>query len=311
MRSVVEKFEAIIKDGKENELIEFLKSNPKEKRIYLLPIAENLLERFNRISRNESNKYILKQKNIRFENNIKPIIEDIKDDIVSPVRLRFQGKLIELSLLICSENSKDITSHEHCTYRALQSFDKYNISSWCFPKFFCNTPYITNRDYKKLLKCIQLKKSTYSNQEIANSLAQTTFANINEIQDITLREHIWYLFQYETVIHNYHDGEGDYWIKALIELSSEEQIKRTKVIKEALLSVSRFTNRAITGYFFKMLEILTPTDKELLEVQDTLFLVLQSPHSKPINQTLKYLKRIHKEPSFDIEGFMEQIPLLC
>ncbi|PTB83453.1 hypothetical protein C9926_02840, partial [Sulfurovum lithotrophicum] len=56
--------------------------------------------------------------------------------------------------------------------------------------------------------------------------------------------------------------------------------------------------------------MLEPTEKELLSLQDELFLALGSPQSKALGDALKYLKQIAKHPDFKLNNFIEQIPVL-
>lgn len=210
-----------------------------------------------------------------------------------------------VSLFVC--NSEDYIGDN--TFQVLYEFD---ILSWCLPKHLYNgkEKIYFLRHYYLQLKCIENNHRKPDKEEIVNALSRFVFTSVNNIPSITLNEHIWYLFKYESLIHNRYDGEGDYWIQTISTLANDNILNRSKVIKEALLSTTRFSNRAITGYFFKMLEVLNPSDSELLHLQNSLFLVLQSQHSKPINQTLKYLKRIHNDPNFKLKAFIDEIPNL-
>ena len=189
---------------------------------------------------------------------------------------------------------------------------QHQILDWYFPRWLYEDKhdrYFPTHYYLQL-KCQENNVRTASWEETANALARFDLFSVETIPQITLQEHIWYLFAYECNIHNQYEGKGDYWIEMVVKLAQEKKISHLRVVEECLLSVTRFSNKAITGYFFKMLYFLEPTDEELLALQPSLHLVLQSQHSKPINQTLKYIKRIYKEPSFDIDSFMEQVPLL-
>ena len=189
---------------------------------------------------------------------------------------------------------------------------QYDILSWYFPKWIYEDKddFYFKHNYYIQLKCIEYGYKHPTIEEAVDALSRFKFVSISDIPSITLDEHIWYLFKYENLIHNHYEGKGDAWIKTFKELIQKKSIDKIRVLNEAILTTTRFNNRSITGYFFKLIEALSPSNEELISLQDTLLLVLQTQHSKPINQTLKYLKRIHKEPSFDVEGFMEQVPLL-
>ena len=310
--SVVEEFENIIaRNVTKGQLIEFFKANNQRKDVNLLPIIKDLLKRVGDILINEGYKETLADSEIlissTFRKEMEETVRDINDPIIKPDKVWEQRELLYLSEYFSTEDKET----EFLRSSILEIIEKSNITSWYFPKWLCKKDnYYLWNSYMIQLHCIKTGKNTISNGDIAHRLSQTKFNSINDIPAKTINEHIWYLFEYESLIHNQYDGKGDYWIHTLKDLAESKIIDRKRVLKEALLTTSRFTNRAIVGYFFKMLESLEPTDNELLELQDNLLLVLQSQHSKPINQTLKYFKRIHKEPKFDIEGFMEQVPLL-
>jgi hypothetical protein len=93
-------------------------------------------------------------------------------------------------------------------------------------------------------------------------------------------------------------------------LIENNEIDKFKVIEKCLDSALIFQKRTISSYFFAFLNDLSLTNEELLSHQDTLFTVLESQHSKPINQTLKYIKTIHKEKGFKLTSFTSHIPTL-
>ncbi len=163
--------------------------------------------------------------------------------------------------------------------------------------------------YDTLLELID-KNSQLPSKEIIAFILVNTEPKFLTFKEISFREHIWYMFQYECEIHNHFNNGCLYWENKFLELIENRQIDKKKFLEETLLTTLRFTNRSIPNYFFRVLNNVELSNEELLQIQDSLFMVLQSQHSKPINQTLKYLKRICKEPSFNIEGFQEQIPLL-
>lgn len=162
--------------------------------------------------------------------------------------------------------------------------------------------------YVEILECLHYNCYQISEQIIAETLART-YQDIGTWEEITFQNHLWLLFKYETNIHNQYEGSY-YWRIIFRTLLDQKLLDRMMMIEESLLSTSRFNNRSITGFFFNFIEYASPTDTELIDLQGTLLTVLSSQHSKSINQTLKYLKRIYKEANFNLQGFMEQIPLL-
>jgi len=119
------------------------------------------------------------------------------------------------------------------------------------------------------------------------------------------KEHIWYLFEEDTNLYCYDD-----WIKRFKHYAHQGDINRGKLLKESLLTSIRNFNKPQTGWFLKLFNALEPTEKELLSLQDELFLALGSPQSKAVGDALKYLKQISKHPDFKLNDFIEQIPVL-
>lgn len=136
---------------------------------------------------------------------------------------------------------------------------------------------------------------------------------------ITLEEHIWYVFEYESDI----IWSGRYvqfgaassnkettWISALKIYSSEGKIERDRLLKESLIATNRNFNKTLSGWFAELFIQLDPTQKEICQLQNELFATFNSAHSKPVNTALKFLKKTTADKSFDVEAFLGYAPLL-
>jgi len=163
--------------------------------------------------------------------------------------------------------------------------------------------------YDTLLEKIKYDDELPSKETIAHILVYSKPKHLT-LKEISYTKHIWYMFQYECGIHNHYVDGSAYWENRFLELLEHKLLDKNRFLNETLLTAVRFSNRSIPNYFFRILEKIELRSEELLSIQSQLFTVLQSTHSKPINQTIKYIKRIYKEADFDIEGFMEQVPLL-
>lgn len=135
---------------------------------------------------------------------------------------------------------------------------------------------------------------------------------------ITLEEHIWYLFQYESDIHysgrwlrfNQEDNKSDKWQETFKSLVSDRLLDRHRLLKESLLASSRNFNKILSGWFSDLFVYLDPLNVELIQMQDELFAVLNSKHSKPVNTSLKFIKKIIGDQDFNISAFLDMSPVL-
>lgn len=136
---------------------------------------------------------------------------------------------------------------------------------------------------------------------------------------VTLKEHIWYLFEYPSNIDwadrwylsqkEIKNNEGN-WIKVFIHYTSNGRLDRMKVLKECLLTANRNYNKILTGWFSALFTALKPTTGELLEMQEELFATLSCVQSKPVNTTLNLFKKLCTEERFQTNEFLPYLPIL-
>lgn len=136
---------------------------------------------------------------------------------------------------------------------------------------------------------------------------------------ITLKEHIWVLFELESSIHHVYNniglipGEAPQridWAYVLKDFSSQQLIDRSRLLRECLLASNRNFNKNLSGWFAGLFAELSPTTEELLVLQQDLLSVLSSSHSKTVNTALREIKRLVGEADFAAEAFLETVPLL-
>jgi len=134
----------------------------------------------------------------------------------------------------------------------------------------------------------------------------------------TLKEHIWYFFQYETTVHYsnryiYFNGEKKLdetgWIVVFKKYVDEGKIDRQRILKETLLASNRNFNKILSGWFAELFVQLIPTKEEVLSNQMELLVLFSSPHSKVVNTALQGLKHIVDKPLFDYNGFLDNAAL--
>ena len=131
-----------------------------------------------------------------------------------------------------------------------------------------------------------------------------------EAREITLKEHIWYLFQYDCG-QNWHDNpaKGEPYF-AFRYFTANGRLNRQQVLREALLAINRNLNKNLCSWFAGMFEALVPTEEEQLTLQPELLAVLSSPQSRPVNIILGYIKNLCRHPEFQVEEFLSQTSVL-
>lgn len=168
-------------------------------------------------------------------------------------------------------------------------------------------------DYEVLMDWIEqgILTVTPSPQTIAGYLV--SYINTTAIlqkREITLKEHIWYLFEYDcgqNWMDNRNGGHPYYPYKYLIE---NGKLDRMRVLRESLLAVNRNMNKNLCGWFAGMFTALTPSIEEQLALQPEILAVLSAPHSRPVNIMLGLLKGLCNHPQFRIEEFLSQTSVL-
>jgi len=134
--------------------------------------------------------------------------------------------------------------------------------------------------------------------------------------DITLKEHIWYIFQFESNIMGSdmwlrtNAPEKTGWKEVLIQFVNEGKLDRKRMLKEALSASIRNFDRNLSGWFASLFSDMDPSGKELLDLQPELFVVLNSPHGKPLGIALQCFKKLSEEEGFDGAAFLEHTPIL-
>ncbi|SHH96998.1 hypothetical protein SAMN04488109_6337 [Chryseolinea serpens] len=171
---------------------------------------------------------------------------------------------------------------------------------------------------------------TLSPDLVAKTLPQHLFGNTHDRKmltkpenllkhAITLQEHIWYLFERDSDVHNV-DKYGKFaddsnpdesqWIRCLCRFSAEGKIDRQRLLSASLSASSRNFNKNLAGWFAELFMKLNATPAELLALQQPLFNSINAQHSKPITVALSAVKKIADENEFDTAAFLETVPLL-
>lgn len=143
--------------------------------------------------------------------------------------------------------------------------------------------------------------------------------NFIEKNSITLNEHIWTLFQNQSMVNYYTYAcnsdtgkhiEKSTWVSIFKKYTSNGRIDRLRVLRESLLSVNYDLGRDITGWFMDLFIDMAPTTEELLFIQDELFGTFNCTFTKPINRSLDNIKQIATYPDFKTIDFLGYLPVL-
>ena len=129
---------------------------------------------------------------------------------------------------------------------------------------------------------------------------------------VTLEQHLWYLFEYESDIHwlsPYSNTKGlpkeHVWYHALKMYMDEGRIEQKRLLPAVLLASNKNFNKTSSGWFMGLFMHLEPRPEELIEMSEDLMSVLHSPHSKVVNTSLKLIKGIAAHAKFPQEDFMD------
>ncbi|WP_128331280.1 DUF6493 family protein [Apibacter sp. HY039] len=131
----------------------------------------------------------------------------------------------------------------------------------------------------------------------------------------TLKEHIWYLFQYKTdinhpeIYYGMENPEND-WIKAIQLLVENKQTDRLRILAECVKTANQGFNKTLSGWFFKLFNALHPTPSELIQLQEHLWPALSSPQTSVVGIVLNYSKSIKEYSEFDFDAFLFYLPNL-
>lgn len=134
---------------------------------------------------------------------------------------------------------------------------------------------------------------------------------------VTLQEHVWHLFEYETNLHYsnrylYNDGKpvkGD-WATAFMQLVADGRLNKQRLLSEALLAGNRNFSKNLSGWFAGLFLRLSPTGEETLGLQTELFTSFASPHGKVVNTALQAVKTVLLHPRFRPDAFLDYAPVL-
>jgi hypothetical protein len=140
-------------------------------------------------------------------------------------------------------------------------------------------------------------------------------------RDITLKEHIWTIFEYESSTGYQDDCAKEAYKKgvtardesisaALYRFSLDGHLDRERLLKATLATFHRSFKKDMAGWFAGFFETLQPTTGELLSLQEEMMQIFTSSYTKPVNVMLQQLKNIASEEGFRYQEFIERATTL-
>jgi len=292
----------IIDRGDKTAIIPFLQSLPKEKRKELVPIIKR-----------EEKKYR------SYEIRQQPGIWD-------------KVEILRIAGFICYEgtDAKGLRPWDLPKMETLEELLEWHSPAW-FSDLVNTAEVFYERTYSRVVRWQDRGFIQLDPQAIPNIMADSiiywnresrqTIYTTEELEKypVTLDEHIWYFFQYPSTIDSadkrtckdidYKKETGN-WCYTFKKYIRQGRLDRMRVLRECLMVVNRNFNKTQTGWFMTLLSSLEPTTEELLSLQDELFATLTSIHSKPINTTLNYFKKLYTYPEFQRENLIPYFPAL-
>lgn len=156
--------------------------------------------------------------------------------------------------------------------------------------------------------CIRSNKSKGKDSYDSNQLLN---------REITLKEHIWTIFEHESSVawiddaaqRAYKEGitaKDESISAALYRFSLSGHLDRNRLLKATLSTFHRDFKKDMASWFAGLFEKLQPTVEELLSLQEEMMQVFTSPYTKPINVMLQQLKKLVAEEGFRYQEFIER-----
>lgn len=136
-------------------------------------------------------------------------------------------------------------------------------------------------------------------------------------REITLKEHIWTIFEYNTNFsyleectkRAYKEGNtarDESLSAALCRFSVDGHLDRNRLLRATLSTFHHDFKKDMLSWFNYLFEKLQPTTEELLSLQEEMMQVFTSSYTKPVNSMLQQLKKVATEEGFQYQEFIER-----
>lgn len=305
--TITEEFTDILENEKGAELIPFLQRLDKEKKKELVPALKKLYKMYSAYSQ-EVGTTSYRPKWSSPQRTILGIA-----GFVCHTRIDFEQR----NSGVINKETLDSILHWYCPVWFSDFINNYANQDF--------TPYFINYDW--YMELVQQKYVSETPLLIAKILPNYIFKSLlrgyeyvpeNLLKrEVTLNEHIWYVFNHESGINwsdryiNLPDKSRDgLWIDTFKKYTGENRIDRKRLLKESLKASNNNFNQTLSGWFIELFIKLEPTKAEMMKLQEELFQVLSSPHSKVVNTSSRYLKDLTDEKDFSVNAYLDYSPSL-
>lgn len=122
---------------------------------------------------------------------------------------------------------------------------------------------------------------------------------------VTLKSHIWLLFEHESsIIGSYAERN---WKDILKKLSDENKIDRSRLLKATLNAINFSFSKEHNTWFLELFIHLKPTDTEIIRLQEELFLIFYSIQHSLFPGVLKVLNPVLTDNDFNTQDFLQSV----
>jgi hypothetical protein len=301
--TIIEEFTGIVE--KETEVIPFLKKLDKRQKKELYPVLKKLQKYYTNYVEGATGSYSMRG-------------------------TQAQSLILSTAAFTCY-NQKDF--EQSSSFYIISREKLAPILPWYCPDWFnsyvdklSQQEYVGNYfDYDWYLELVEQGYLRINTQMVAKLLPNYIFKSLQRgyeyvptnllKREATLKEHIWYIFEHESGI-NWSDryinlpekSKDGLWIDTFKKYAGENKIDRKRLLKESLKASNNNFNQTLSGWFIELFIKLEPTKAETLELQEALFQALNSPHSKVVNTSAKYLKDLTDEKDFLVDAYLDYAP---
>ncbi|WP_160138946.1 DUF6493 family protein [Chryseobacterium sp. c4a] len=164
--------------------------------------------------------------------------------------------------------------------------------------------FLNGFDYLKVLEWEQKGYLTLQPEFWASLLSSSSRTEeILLAYPVTLKSHIWYLFEHECSITSIYQNRS--WKDVVKNLIEEKKIDRSRVLKASLAAINFNFSKEHNTWFLELFAYLEPTHKEILDLQDEIFMIFHSTQHSLFPGVLKIINPIVAENNFKTEDFLQ------